>query len=47
VEQYPCEGPDESIEFELYWVNWPDGVPILAGEQDALLTAVDWDSLPA
>jgi len=44
-EYFPSEGPDEPIEFELYWVKWPDEVPAPAGEQDALLATIDWDSL--
>ena len=46
LERFPSEGLQEPIEFELYWARWPDDVPALAGEQDALLAAIDWDSLP-
>lgn len=45
MEQFPSEGPDGPIEFELYWARWPDEVPALAGELGALLTAINRDSL--
>jgi 8-oxo-dGTP diphosphatase len=47
VEQFPSEGPHGALEFEFYWVAWPDDVPRLAGAQDALLAKIPWDSLPS
>jgi 8-oxo-dGTP pyrophosphatase MutT (NUDIX family) len=45
-EEDPSDEASEHIEFELYWAGWPDGIPALAAEMDALLAALDWDSLP-
>jgi len=36
-EMHPSEGDAEQIEFELYWVEFPEEVPELAGDQGALL----------
>jgi 8-oxo-dGTP diphosphatase len=36
-EMHPSEGDAEQIEFELFWVKFPEGVPELAGGQGALL----------
>ncbi|MCY4107452.1 MAG: NUDIX domain-containing protein [Chloroflexi bacterium] len=36
-ESHPSGCPSERIEFELYWVRLPDGVPELAGCQGDLL----------
>jgi 8-oxo-dGTP diphosphatase len=36
-EMHPSEGSAEQIEFELYWVKFPEEVPELAGGQGALL----------
>jgi 8-oxo-dGTP diphosphatase len=37
-EMHPSEGSAEPIEFELFWVKFPEGVPELAGGQGALLS---------
>jgi len=47
MEEDPSNDTNEPIEFELYWASWPDGIPALPAEMDALLAAVDWDSLPS
>ena len=36
-ETSPSEGDVPEIEFEFFWVDMPDGIPELAGEQAALL----------
>lgn len=36
-EKHPSDGSADQIEFELYWVAFPEGVPELAGDQGALL----------
>jgi 8-oxo-dGTP pyrophosphatase MutT (NUDIX family) len=36
----PSDGSPAPIEFELYWVPFPDEVPELSGEQGALLDKV-------
>jgi len=36
-EEHPSDGSTEPIEFELFWVKFPDGVPELAGGQGDLL----------
>ena len=41
----PSQGPPEPIEFEFYWVLGPHEIPVLAGNQGALLSLIDWDSL--
>jgi 8-oxo-dGTP diphosphatase len=35
-EMHPSEGSVEPIEFELFWVKFPEGVPELAGGQGEL-----------
>ncbi len=40
-ETSPSEGNVPEIEFEFFWVNIPDGIPQLSGEQDALLHLID------
>jgi 8-oxo-dGTP diphosphatase len=37
-EMHPSEGSAEPIEFELFWVKFPEGVPELAGGQGELLS---------
>lgn len=39
-ENYPSEGSTEPIEFELFWVEFPHGVPQLIAGQGALLSRV-------
>lgn len=36
----PSDGGPASIEFEFFWVSFPDDVPDLAGDQGSLLKAV-------
>ena len=44
-ELHPSQGPPEPIEFEFYWVHGPYDIPLLAGNQGALLSSIDWDNL--
>jgi 8-oxo-dGTP pyrophosphatase MutT (NUDIX family) len=37
-EMNPSDGTPGPIEFELYWVQFPDEVPVLAGNQGAMLS---------
>ena len=37
-ELYPSDGSPAPIEFELFWVKYPEDVPELIGEQGALLS---------
>lgn len=37
-EQFPSDGTDAPIEFELFWVVFPDNVPELHGGSGALLS---------
>lgn len=39
-EKYPSDGSVETIIFDFYWVDLPDGVPVLAGGQGALLEQI-------
>lgn len=39
-ERTPSEGGPGPIEFELYWVSLPDGVPELIGEMGQMLPAI-------
>ncbi len=40
LERTPSDGHPGPIEFEFYWVELPDGVPELAGEQGVMLHMV-------
>ena len=40
-ESHPSGCPSKRIEFELYWVRLPDGVPELAGSQGDFLAELD------
>ncbi|MFN8472934.1 MAG: NUDIX domain-containing protein [Anaerolineae bacterium] len=40
-ETSPSGGDVPEIEFELFWVDIPDGIPELAGEQETFLHIVD------
>jgi 8-oxo-dGTP pyrophosphatase MutT (NUDIX family) len=42
-EEHPSEGPPDPIEFELYWVRFPDEVPELSGRQGAMLHLIRWE----
>jgi 8-oxo-dGTP pyrophosphatase MutT (NUDIX family) len=37
IEKHPSGGDQDTIEFELFWVKFPDEVPELSGGQDAML----------
>ena len=50
-EKHPSKGSAEQIQFELFWVKFPGGVPELTGDQGALLpklrSAVSPETEPA